>query len=262
MPRRPDSFDQVAELYERARPGYPDDLVADLADAARLGPGSRVLEIGPGPGKLSVPLAERGVRLTALEPGGNLAAIARRRLAGYPLAEVVVGKFEDWPAPSEAFDLVAAASSFHWLDPAVRASRAVAALRPGGTLAVIDAYWGVRVDSGDDAFSLASQECYARWDPEHDPDYPGPALAELPERNEELAFCTGIEVVSLRRYVCHRRYSAAEYRDLVGTFSNVIGLDEGSRAGLLGCLTELISRLGGTLERHDVYDLWLAGKQG
>jgi SAM-dependent methyltransferase len=259
--RRPDSFDQVAELYQRARPDYPSELVADLADAARLGPGSRVLEIGCGTGKLSVPLAELGVTLTALEPGGNLAAIARRRLAGFPLAEVVIGRFEDWPAPGEAFDLVVAASSFHWLDPAVRASRAVAALRPGGLLAVIDTHWGVWEDSADDAFSLASQECYARWDPDHDPAFRPTALDDLLERNDELSFCPGIGVVSLQRYDRHRRYSAAEYRDLLGTFSNVIGLDSASRAGLLGCLTELINGLGGTVSRHDIYDLWLASKQ-
>src|SRR5947209_4923085 len=78
--RRRESLDEVAERYDRARPGYPLALVDDLVDLACLGRGSRVLEIGCGTGQLTVPLAERGVSLVGVELGANLAAIARRKL--------------------------------------------------------------------------------------------------------------------------------------------------------------------------------------
>jgi SAM-dependent methyltransferase len=262
MPRRPESFDQVAALYQEGRPGYPGALIAELADAAGLGAGSRVLEIGCGTGQLSVPLAELGTALTAVEPGSSLAAIARRRLAAFPRAEVIVERFEDWPAPSGAFDLVVAATSFHWLDPAVRTGRAVAALRPGGVLAVIETHWGVSADPDDDRFSLETQDCYARWDPEHRPGFRPTALADLPESNEEFALNPEIDALRLWRHDQVRRYSAAGYRKLLGTWSNIIGLDIGRRDGLLGCITGLITeRFGGSVERHDVYDLWLASKR-
>lgn len=48
-----DTFDEAADLYDRARPRYPQALVDDLVRAAGLGPGSRVLEIGPGTGQLT-----------------------------------------------------------------------------------------------------------------------------------------------------------------------------------------------------------------
>lgn len=64
-----DTFDEAAALYDRARPRYPEPLVDDLARAAGLGPGSRVLEIAPGTGQLTVPLATSGCRLTAVELG-------------------------------------------------------------------------------------------------------------------------------------------------------------------------------------------------
>ncbi|MDQ0935322.1 tRNA A58 N-methylase Trm61 [Streptomyces turgidiscabies] len=60
-----DTFDEAAQLYDRARPRYPQALVADLVRAAGLGPGSRVLEIGPGTGQLTVALAASGCRITA-----------------------------------------------------------------------------------------------------------------------------------------------------------------------------------------------------
>lgn len=51
----------------RARPGYPPQLFADLAQLAHIGPGSRVLEIGCGTGQATVPLAERGGEIVAVE---------------------------------------------------------------------------------------------------------------------------------------------------------------------------------------------------
>ncbi|CAM5396715.1 hypothetical protein SMICM304S_10061 [Streptomyces microflavus] len=44
-------FDEDAELYDRARPGYPPGLYDDLAELAGAGPGSRVLEVGCGTGQ-------------------------------------------------------------------------------------------------------------------------------------------------------------------------------------------------------------------
>jgi ubiquinone/menaquinone biosynthesis C-methylase UbiE len=47
------SFDEDAELYDRARPGYPTELIDDLFSLADLSPDSRILEIGAGTGKIS-----------------------------------------------------------------------------------------------------------------------------------------------------------------------------------------------------------------
>src|SRR4029079_16021192 len=56
-------FDEDAERYDRARPGYPAELFADLAALTGLRPGDRVLEVGPGTGQATVPLAKRGYRV-------------------------------------------------------------------------------------------------------------------------------------------------------------------------------------------------------
>jgi protein-L-isoaspartate O-methyltransferase len=133
------TFAEDAELYERARPEYPAELFADLAALALLGPGSRVLEIGCGTGQATMALARLGCAVTAVELGGALAGIARRKLTGFE-ARVVVTTFEDWQLPPEPFDLVVAATSFHWVDPAVRVRKSADALRPGGSLAVISTH--------------------------------------------------------------------------------------------------------------------------
>jgi SAM-dependent methyltransferase len=127
-PRLRVTFDEDAERYDRARPGYPPAVLDDLAELAGVGPGCRVLEIGCGTGQATVPLAERGCRIVAVELGAGLAAVARRNLARFLLARVVVAAFEDWPLPPDPFDVVVAATAFHWIDPAVRVAKAAAYL--------------------------------------------------------------------------------------------------------------------------------------
>ena len=156
------TFDEAAELYGRARPGYPAALFDDLAELISIGPGSRVLEVGPGTGQATLPLAERGCRVVAVELGADLAAVARRELAGFSNVEIVTAAFEDWPLPAEPFDLVLAATAFHWIDPAVRVDKVADALRPGGSLATITTH---HVAGGDESFFAEAQTCYVRWDP-------------------------------------------------------------------------------------------------
>ncbi|HEV8065234.1 MAG TPA: class I SAM-dependent methyltransferase, partial [Acidimicrobiales bacterium] len=104
--RRKESFDGVAADYDRYRPRYPEQVVDTLMEMAGISAGSRVLEIACGTGQLSVPLASRGVELTAVELGENLAAVARRNLSPWPSASVEVSAFEAWPLPDRPFDAV------------------------------------------------------------------------------------------------------------------------------------------------------------
>jgi protein-L-isoaspartate O-methyltransferase len=89
-------FDRAAEDYQRTRPVCPPQLFDDLIELAGLEAGGRVAEIGCGTGQATVPLAERGLAVTAVELGPQLAAVARRRLTAFPAAQVVTGSFEDW----------------------------------------------------------------------------------------------------------------------------------------------------------------------
>ena len=133
-PERRTTFDQVPELYDRVRPGYPPELFDDLEVVAGLTPESNVLEIGAGTGQATRSLADRGYQVVALELGSGLAEVARRRLAAFPKVEVITAAFEDWPLPREPFDLVFAATAWHWLEAYVRLAKTAHAQRPGGCL--------------------------------------------------------------------------------------------------------------------------------
>jgi SAM-dependent methyltransferase len=257
MTRRPDSFNEVAALYDAARPLYPHAVMDDLATLTGSQPGDHVLEIGCGTGQITVPLAERGVRITALEPGADLAAIARTKLAAYRDALVIERRFEDYDLPPQPFDLVVSATAFHWVDPSIRVIKAARALKPGGYLAIIHTHWGVGTHR--DAFGARSQPCYERWDTEAEPGFVPPVIVDLPVTRPELADSPSFSSVEHRLYEQVNHYSTASYLDLLRTFSNIHGLDAAARDNLLTCIGQLIDgEFDGTLTRSDTRELWLA----
>lgn len=130
-------FNSVPELYDRARPGYPDALFTDLSEITGLGEGSRVLEVGCGTGQATRSLAALGCRVTAVEPGEDLAALARRNLADFGNVEIETARFEDWDDGGRRFDVLVAASSWHWVDLAIGWPKARDVLNPGGWMALL-----------------------------------------------------------------------------------------------------------------------------
>jgi SAM-dependent methyltransferase len=250
-------FDGAATLYGRARPQYPETLIEDVVKFVGVGPQTRVLEIGCGTGQLTLPLAERGASILAVELGPRLAEQAGRNLARFPQVTVLNANFDTWKLPAGDFDVVVVATAFHWLDPSTRLRKCVSALRPGGALAIAETHWNAA--SGRDCFFENIQDCYARWDPDHDPYYEPCALDSLPSSNDELESSGFFEHVHLRQYIQEERYGAVEYCELLRTFSGILALDESNRTGFLRCIGRLIeSKHGGSIFRKNVYRAWLA----
>ncbi|MBL7499082.1 class I SAM-dependent methyltransferase [Frankia sp. CNm7] len=130
-------FNEVAELYDRARPGYPDELFADLGTLTGLDERSSVLEVGCGTGQATRSLAALGCAVTAVEPGTELAALARRRLAAFRDITIETSTFEEWDDRGRRFDVLVAASAWHWVDPSIGWRRAHDLLRRGGWIALL-----------------------------------------------------------------------------------------------------------------------------
>src|SRR5215831_665649 len=118
------TFNSAARLYHQARPEYPAELFDELVRLAQLQPGDRLLEVGCATGKATIPLARRGFQITCVELGADLAAEALRNLAGFPRVNIVNESFETWEPPQAGFDLVYAATAWHWIDPAARYRKA------------------------------------------------------------------------------------------------------------------------------------------
>jgi len=228
------TFATAGERYDRIRPTYPDTILDRFAELADLAPGDRVLEIGCGTGQLTRSLVQRGYAVTAVELSAELAALAQRNL---PDAEVITGDFESWPLPAEPFAAVVAATSFHWIDPAVRFAKTAAALRPGGSLAIINTS---HVAGGSSDFFVEVQRCYERWQPENT--QPGFRLTAAESVADDFDLTPGgfFEPVGTGRSVREIPYPTEEYLDLLLTYSDHLATPEEQRDGLLGCIRSLI----------------------
>jgi len=124
------SFGAAAEVFERARPGYPDAAVDWLLpDGART-----VLDLGAGTGKLTRSLAARGLEVVAVEP---LVEMRERLAATLPDVRAMAGTAEEIPLADDSVDAITVAQAWHWVDPVRATAEAARVLRPGGTLGLI-----------------------------------------------------------------------------------------------------------------------------
>jgi ubiquinone/menaquinone biosynthesis C-methylase UbiE len=135
-------FNAVADEYDRHRPAYPEALIDHACEVAGIGPGARVLEIGCGTGQLTRSLLARGLRVTAVEPGDQLIARARKQLRDVGDVEFVNSRLEDAPLPLAHYAAVFCASAIHWVDPDVSWRTAAEVLVDDGTLALMS-YFGL-----------------------------------------------------------------------------------------------------------------------
>jgi SAM-dependent methyltransferase len=232
-------FDAAAEDYERTRPVCPPQLFDDLIDVGGLRPGDRVAEIGCGTGQATVPMAERGLAVTAVDLGANLAAIARRKVAGFPRVSVVVSAFEDWQPDRAEFDAVVSVNALHWVDAPVRYARPHALLRPDGILAVAGCMWARPADA--DPFWTEVQADYLAAGfsgiPPPPPEQIGP-LHLPPDAGDLFA------EVAARLYPFQVRLSAADYVANLAGQCGTRSLGPDGAAEFLGHVRRRLAALG------------------
>jgi SAM-dependent methyltransferase len=246
-------FNEVPELYDRVRPGYPDELFADLATITGLGERSSVLEVGGGTGQATRPLAALGSAVIAIEPGVEMAALARQRLAAFSNVDVETSTFERWDDRGRRFDVIVAASSWHWVDPAIGWPRAHDLLRPGGWMALLGNVV-VRRPGEPDVYAETA-DLHERFSPGN-PDWGHPPLEDDVRGTDEgwgLVEDPGglFGPTIVRWYPVVQWFDAAGYADLMRTNSLYRALGPDVREPLLDAIAERIrTRMGDRAPRR------------
>lgn len=237
-------FDEIPELYDRTRPQNPAALFGDLVSLAGISPGGRILEIGCGTGRATVPLAQRGFPVLCVEPGRAMAHFARQKLARFPGVEVLQSTFEEWPVERGAFSLVVSAQAFHWVAPEVRFAKAAVALDACGALAVV----GNAPVLQRSPLREAIDAVYAV----HAPTLVGPSparwYAEEGPVSDLFAASGCFGLITSRHYPRSQTYSPSEYCDLLRTHSDHRLGPHGQLELLLRALLEAILVHGDSIE--------------
>jgi SAM-dependent methyltransferase len=259
MARR-STFDDVADLYDEMRPGYPQAVFDDILGITGAGPASRLLEIGCGSGHATLDFARRGLAIDCIELGANMAALARRNLAAFDRVTVTVADFDHWSTDTR-YDLIYSASAYHWLNPATRIERIACLLAHAGWLAVWRNHH-VRGSGASEAFFHAAQAVYAREAPTLAVKFTGlldPGQIASTEKDQWFAsglFCDA----QTRVYQWRKEHTANEYIRMLDTHSDHRLLPQENRERLFAGLAALIDDFGGLVTREHATILHVAKK--
>lgn len=251
------SFDKEASLYHAIRPNYPEELFDDLATNANLSPQAKILEIGPGTGQATKPLAKRNYELTGIEIGASLAAIARNELSQFNNVDIITGAFEDIELAPESFDLIFSAISFHWIKPGWKYRKPHQLLKPNGHLAIVHTH--PISDGQGDTFFHASQPIYQKYFPRSNN-----LKSSLPLQSEIAPYEIDNQLFELSHFATFpmtHHYSGEKYRQLVNTYSPTLRLPLGKREAFLDDIQQLIETdFNNILQKYFAISLTIARK--
>jgi SAM-dependent methyltransferase len=252
------TFDQVALDYDEVRPSYPTTLIDDIIELSSLPVDGRILEVGCGTGIATRPFGERGYPMLSIDIGTELLNVARNNLRDHTNVEFRHAAFEDLGSTAGTFDLMIAATAFHWIDPESGYPAVADILNPGGSMAIFTGYHPEPLTG----FFDEVQEIYQRVVPEWpDPRQGTPVAQRIAQKSSEIDRCKVFHPVTVKTYPWSRVYDTDRYLKLLNTFSGHRLLEGARRAELFDGIRNMIdSKYGGQVERPYLTTLYFARK--
>ncbi len=255
------TFDTVASIYEKYRPGYNNELYELLFDYIPICRSSNVVEVGIGSGQATLPILKTGCNLIAVEYGEQFSKLCRDKFKSYPNFSIITNKFENTCFEDHAYDLVYSASAFHWVPEEVGYKKVFSMLKNGGVFARF-ANHPYR-DRGNLALAKEIDEIYDKY---YNKFY-NKKRETLTEYTEEqakeramIAKKYGFTDIRYALFYRKRIFSAKEYIKLLGTYSDHIAIEKTIRIEFFSKIEEAINNHGGTITIYDTIDLQLARK--
>ncbi len=254
------TFDTKVSLYEKMRPGYLEDLYQAIFDYIKIDENSHVVEVGSGSGQATLPVLQKGCTLTAVEYGENFSELLKEKFREYKF-DVLTGKFEDVELPENTYDLVFSATAFHWVPEEIGYPKVFSILKEGGAFArfanrpCISPDMPELIKEIDAIYDEYYNKHYGlhsgtrKWFSEDD----AKEISLIPEKY-------GFKDIRYHLFFRERVFTAKEYTQLLGTYSDHIALGEEIRNAFFDKIEEAIDRHGGTITIKDTLDLELARK--
>ncbi len=243
---RADSFDSIAEEYEKYRPGYPVSMKEFLAQRANLKPGADLLEIGVGAGQATRLFVDSDHKIVGIEPGVSLRNVALKVLGYPPNLIMEEGTFETWDPKGRSFDFIYSGSAFHWVDPEIGFAKVARLMRPDAHFAL---FWNMFPRPEAEIWHRLT-DAYRRMVPEIAIEREKKTPDSLIEMRREQIYQTQLfREVGIHQFKWEKKFNTNEYLNLLSTYSDHITLAPEMRTKLFAELTSIIENNGGFIIR-------------
>lgn len=250
------TFNHYAADYEKSRPFYPNELYRDIFQYKTISPDSYVLEVGMGTGKASSPILATGCHFTGIEPGKQLAEQAAENLREFANFSCLKQTLQEYAGAEDSFDLIYAATAFHWIPEEYGYTRVFHLLKSGGVFARFAYHAGS--DKGRRELTDQIQTLYQKYMPpkEKRREFSDTDAADL----SRLALKYGFTNPQYKLYHATKDFTADAYMALLRTYPDHMSLEEDSRKKLFDGIHSAIMQNGGLITVYYTIDLEMAQK--
>ena len=246
-------FDSIPEQFDRFRPRYSQELFDSLIAYAHVGPGTQVLELGPGTGQATEPVLSTGCDYHAIELGEHLYAKMQEKYGGRSNFSIVNADFITHDFGDARFDLIYSAATIQWIPEDVAFSKTFALLKSGGVLAML-------LTSGD--YRTPNEALYEDIQKVYDAYFK--PVSEYKDMKQPFDYRHAVDYgyvdFEKREFPGERVFTADEYTAFCGTHSDHIVIPEPWRTPFFDGLKKAVLAHGNRFVFKDSYILYLARK--
>ena len=264
-------FDEIVVNYDKVRWNYPKELFDDIIQYSEHNKGKKAIEIGAGTGKATTPFLDAGYNVTAVEMGANMTDFLIDKFRKYTYFDVITSTFENAQLENDSYDLIYAASAFHWVDAKIGCPKVLRLLKRKGVFAL---FRNNAVPPDDDELYEAVQSVYEKHYYSHykmdkrpviiskmsEKDFRKPAEIYRGFRFESLEQY-GFNDITMKLYDATRTYNADEYIALLETYSDHRALPDKNRTALYAGIKEAIIKHGGHQKLNFIFQLYMGRKK-
>ena len=244
-------FDTIPEQFDKYRPRYSEELFNYLIDYAKIAPGKKVLEIGPGTGQATEPVLKTDCEYHAIELGENLYEMMKKKFSSYLNFNIVNDDFITHDFGNQKFDMIYSAATIQWIPEDIAFSKTFELLAPGGTLAMM-------ITSAD--YKSSNEELYNNIQKIYDiyfkPETPYLHGAFHYDNAPKYGFIN----FERREFYGKREMTADEYVAFSGTHCDHMVIPEPYKTKFFDGLHEAVLKAGDKIVFNDTYVLYLTKK--
>ncbi|MCL2415388.1 MAG: class I SAM-dependent methyltransferase [Defluviitaleaceae bacterium] len=259
-------FDEIVETYDKARWDYPSELYEDIFKYC--GAGKKALEIGAGTGRATIPFLNADYDITAVELAKNMVEFLTVKFSDRKNFNVLNAAFEDVVLDENVgYDLIYAASAFHWVDAEIGCPKVFRLLKPGGAFVLFRN--NAQPSDGEPLYE-AIRAVYEKYYNSYYTNSKRPVRQshddfwKLSGLHKSFSFDGmeqyGFQDITMKLYDVVYTYTADEYISLMSTYSDNRALPKENRMKLYKGVHEAITQHGGILKLDCIFQLYMGRK--